>query len=81
MNLPSIHHEEIALQDVTYRSPNLGGRRASDRETLLLNELDFERKVSIGLLATITRLEIELAKRGSGMEQLTTAVAKLRELK
>jgi len=46
----------------TYLAPDLGGRRCSDRETQLLNELDFERKVSVGLLATIDRLERELAK-------------------
>jgi hypothetical protein len=46
----------------TYLSPAQGGRRCSDREIALLNELDYERKVSAGLLATIDRLERELEK-------------------
>jgi hypothetical protein len=45
-----------------YISPDQGGRRCSDRETQLLNELDFERKISVGLLATIDRLERDLAE-------------------
>lgn len=44
----------------TYIDPAHGGRRCTDRETQLLNDLDFQRRVSAGLAATVRRLEVGL---------------------
>ena len=49
------------MNEPTYLAPAHGGKRCSDREADLTNRLDFERKVSEGLLATIRRLETELS--------------------